>query len=393
MLPAATDVLIVGAGPTGLALAITLLQQGVNHVLIDKLEQGQNTSRAAVIHAHTLEVFDKLGVSQQLTERGLRLAKFSIRDRDRVLVRLRFDALPTRFPYLLMLPQDVTEKVLADHLVDRGGTIYRGATATTVAQDDSGVKVKVLCGDAETTIAARYVIGADGMNSMVRTASGIEFAGGSHEESFALADVHMDWPLGDDEVMLFFSPAGLVVVAPLPNGIFRIVSTLDDAPPHPTARDIQAVMDARGPQSGKNTIHDVVWSSRFRLHNRLAQSYRRGRLLVMGDAAHVHSPAGGQGMNTGIVDAYVLGRLLADVVLERRPAAALDIYEQLRHPAALQVTKLAERLTGMATIRGAHKRVFRNAALLLINIIPFAKHRLVMNLSGLSRRKLGDLPR
>ena len=123
-----------------------------------------------------------------------------------------------------------------------------------------------------------------------------------------LADVEMDWPLGRDEVSLFFSPAGLVVVAPLPGGTFRIVATLEGAPEHPDVADVQAIVDARGPAAVRAQVRSVVWGSRFRVHHRLAKAYRRGRLLLMGDAAHVHSPAGGQGMNTGLVDAVVLGR-------------------------------------------------------------------------------------
>src|SRR5437588_7383 len=132
MFPTETDVLIVGAGPTGLTLAITLQQAGIRHVLIDKLSERQNTSRAAVIHAHTLEALDSIGVADQLAERGLKLSTFSIRDRDRALVSLAFDTLASKHAYLLMLPQDVTERVLSDRYVALGGTINRGLTATMV---------------------------------------------------------------------------------------------------------------------------------------------------------------------------------------------------------------------------------------------------------------------
>ena len=256
MLRPITDVLIVGAGPTGLALAITLQRAGVDYILIDKLPNGQNTSRAAVIHAHTLEMLDELGVSALLLDEGLKLATFSIRDRDRILVQLRFDGLSTPHPYLLMLPQDITERVLADHLVALGGGIHRGITANDIRQNPTSVHVS-LTSDAEThSIAARYVVGGDGMHSMVRAASGAEFEGASYGESFVLADVSMDWSHGRDEVMLFFSPAGLVVVAPLPKGNFRIVATLENAPEHPNIADMQALIDARGPTTGRATVTD-----------------------------------------------------------------------------------------------------------------------------------------
>jgi 2-polyprenyl-6-methoxyphenol hydroxylase-like FAD-dependent oxidoreductase len=391
MLRSTTDVLIVGAGPTGLALAITLQRAGVDHILIDKLAAGHNTSRAAVIHAHTLEVLDQLGVSSALAAEGLKLATFSVRDRDRTLIRVRFDALPSSHPYLLMLPQDVTERILAERLIAVGGSIDRGVTATGVRQNGDGVQVALITDAGLREISARYVVGGDGMHSIVRAAAGADFSGESYEESFVLADVSMEWAHGRDEVMLFFSPAGLVVVAPLPNGRFRIVATLDDAPEHPGIGDIQRLLDSRGPSRGRAVVTDIAWSSRFRIHHRLANAYRNQRLLLMGDAAHVHSPAGGQGMNTGLVDACVLGRLLTAVVSLNQPDVILDQYQSLRRPAAEQVLGLAGRLTRMAMLRNPAARQLRNAAFSLVDHLPFAKHRLAMALSGLSRREHAEV--
>ena len=246
--------------------------------------------------------------------------------------------------------------------------------------------------DGEQVISAGYVVGADGMHSLVRQATGIGFEGGTYEDSFVLADVRLEWPLGHDEVSLFFSPAGLVVVAPLPDGSYRFVATMDNAPEHLSKADIQAVLDTRGPQASKATVQDVIWSSRFRLHHRLAKSYRSGRLILMGDAAHVHSPAGGQGMNTGLIDAVVLGEILAGIVSRKRPEIALDLYESLRRPAAAKVLGLAGRLTGMATTRNTLMRVARNALLSFVNLNPIVRRRMEMNLSGLSRAELAHLP-
>ena len=134
------DVVSVGAGPTGLALATILMRSGIAPVIVDKLATGQNTSRAAVVHAHTLEVLEQLGVSDRLAHKGLKLAKFSIRDRDRVLVRLRFDTLPTRHAYLLMLPQDMTEKILAEGLAKAGGAVRRGCTVEALVETPRGYK-------------------------------------------------------------------------------------------------------------------------------------------------------------------------------------------------------------------------------------------------------------
>jgi 2-polyprenyl-6-methoxyphenol hydroxylase-like FAD-dependent oxidoreductase len=392
MLPTETDVLIVGAGPTGLALAIALQQAGIRHVLIDKLQEGQNTSRAAVIHAHTLDVLERIGVADQLIARGLKLSTFRIRDRDRALLTLPFDTLVGKHAYLLMLPQDSTEEILAGKLIALGGGIHRGVAATAVDQSGDGVQVSVASRLSEGTIRARYVVGADGMHSTVRAATGITYQGAPHEESFVLADIHMDWPLRDTEVSLFFSEAGLVVVAPLPGGCHRVVATLANAPERPGVADIQALIDARGPARQSATVRDVIWSSRFRVHHRLASTYRNNRLFLVGDAAHVHSPAGGQGMNCGLVDACVLGELLSDVIRGRRAETDLDLYKALRRPAAAQVLTLAGRLTAMATMRGGFKRALRNALFSIIDRIGPLKRRLLLNLSGLSRKDLARLP-
>lgn len=386
-----TEVLIVGAGPTGLATAAALERGGVQPLVIDKLAVGENTSRAAVIHAHTLEVLEEFGMGERLRREGLVLTSFSLRDRDRTLLRLDFGSLPTRFAYLLMIPQDLTERILGAAVAERGIAVERGAELERLTEVADGVEAVIASPQGPRTVRARYVVGADGMHSLVRQTAGIEFPGSRYAESFVLADVDMTWSEARDEVNLFFSPAGLVVVAPLPGGRFRIVATLDDAPAFPTVHDIQALLDARGPARSPAKVTCVHWGSRFRIHHRLAAQYRRGRLFIVGDAAHVHSPAGGQGMNTGLVDACVLGRLLADVVRGRRPEAHLDGYEALRRPAAKKVLELAGRLTAMATMKQAPARLARNALLRTIGLLPMARHTFEMNLSGLSRRAAADL--
>lgn len=387
-----TDVLIVGAGPTGLALATTLHRAGVAALIVDKLETGQNTSRAAVIHAHTLEILDAIGVSQTLAHEGLKLTRFTLRDRDRKLVQLNFDELPSHYPHLLMLPQDSTERILRDALAHASQRVRWGCSVESLSETADGVEAVVQSKTGRETLRARYVVGADGMNSLVRRTAGIGFSGSNYEDSFVLADVDMEWGLGRDEVMLFFSPDGPLVVAPLPNGRFRLVATLDKAPEKPGVAEMQALLGARGPKHSAAIVSQVHWSSRFRLQHRVADHYRAGRLLLVGDAAHVHSPAGGQGMNTGLVDAVVLGKALAEVISGRREATYLDEYERLRRPAAVQVLGLAGRLTNMATLKSAPHRLMRNAVLRTAGLLPIVRNRLQMSLSGLSRRAATVLP-
>lgn len=384
--PLTTDVLIVGAGPTGMALSRALAQAGVRHLIVERQQTGQNTSRAAVIHAHTLDALDELGIARPLWDDGLPIDRFSIRDRDATLLGLRFDALPSPYAGLLMLPQDRTETILREELAKARVEIDWGWAAERIVQTNEGAEADLVSDQQRIRVRARYVVGADGMNSVVRAAAGIGFSGAIYDASFVLADVDMTWEHGREEVMLFFSPEGLVVVAPLPGGRFRIVATLDEAPEQPGVDDIQALLDARGPTRGSAVVSAVHWSSRFRVHHRLAEHYRKGPFLLVGDAAHVHSPAGGQGMNTGIVDACVLGKLLVDVLIHQAGDAHLDQYETLRRPAAQQVLQLVGRMTSMATMTHPAKRTLRNLVLRTLNLLPFARRTFEMNLSGLARR-------
>ncbi|MCR6500191.1 FAD-dependent monooxygenase [Shinella sp. CPCC 101442] len=391
MLPLETDVLIVGAGPTGLALAVTLHQAGVRSLIVDRLAAGENTSRAAVVHAHTLEVLQRIGVTDALERRGLPLTRFALRDHDNALLELDFSMLPSRYAEVLMIPQDETEAVLTERLEALGGSVARGVTASKVETDASGTIVHLVSTAGAYAVRARYVVGADGMHSMVREAAGIPFDGETYDGAFVLADVHMDWGFSD-EVTLLFSPEGMGVVAPLPGGHFRIVAPVEDAPVAPDTAFIQGLLDARGPRKVPGCVRDVIWSSRFRVHHRIASRYRSGPFFVIGDAAHVHSPAGGQGMNTGIVDAVVLGQLLADVINGKAPEATLDLYEEKRRPAAVEVLELADRLTRLAMVRSSFGRMLRNLALRIIGASPVFRRKLALNISGLARKGAGMVP-
>jgi len=297
-----------------------------------------------------------------------------------VLVPIGFDQLPTPYPYTLMISQAVTEHVLLARFEALGGRVLRPRTLVDVAQDTTSAIATL---DDGSRWRARYVVGADGMHSTVRESAGIGFTGDSYGESFVLADVRLEGGAPTDEVILFFSPAGMVVVAPLPGGVHRVVATVDDAPERPDAAYVQALLDARGPQRDPAVVHELLWSSRFRVHHRLADVYRAGRVLLAGDAAHVHSPAGGQGMNVGILDAMTLADALS-AALAGNPRA-LDDYGAVRRPAARQVVALAHRLTRLATVP-AGLRTLRNLLLSMQSRLPAVRRRLAWQLSGLVYR-------
>ncbi|NXY98373.1 FAD-dependent monooxygenase [Streptomyces sp. BR123] len=380
-LPARTDVAIVGAGPTGLALAVTLAEAGIDFVLLDRQAEGANTSRAGVVHARTLEVFDELdpsgALSAELVGRGIPVSRFRIRDGARPVAAVSFDGLRgrTAYPYALMVPQYETEAVLLARLRALGGEVHRPYEVTGVTQDSDGVTLTTADGQ---TLRAAHAVGADGMHSTVRGAAGIPFTGASYAESFVLADVVMEWSPGPREVSLTFGPVGPTIVAPLPGGRYRVVSTVAEAaaPAAPDLAYMQRLLDGLAP--GQATVRDLAWSSRFRIHHRVADRYRAGRLLLAGDAAHVHSPAGGQGMNTGIQDAYALGRALA--------AGDVDGYEAARRPVALRVVALTDRMTRFSTTRNPALRLVRNTGLRLVAGVPALNNRAAAELAELNYR-------
>jgi 2-polyprenyl-6-methoxyphenol hydroxylase-like FAD-dependent oxidoreductase len=376
-----TDVLVVGAGPSGLTLAASLIKKGVATTVVDRQPAGANTSRAAVVNSRTLEVLEDLDVARRLVKEGIQAPRFSIRDRARTLIPIDFSGLPTDHPYSLMVPQSTSEKLLLDRLVELGGSVIRPKTLTSITQDADGVTATFDDGDV---IRARYAVGADGIHSIVREQAGIGFHGGVYDESFMLADVRLSGEAPLDEVILFWAKAGMTVVAPLPGVIFRIVAPVTDAPEEPSAPFIQQILDSRGPGAGRMVVTDVIWGSRFRIHHRVADTYRAGRLLLSGDAAHVHSPAGGQGMNLGIQDGVALADALARV-LAGEPESVLDDYSEARRPIAQQIVEMTDRLTRLATLPPAARPV-RNAFIGMAGRVPSVRRALAMRLSGLVYR-------
>jgi 2-polyprenyl-6-methoxyphenol hydroxylase-like FAD-dependent oxidoreductase len=376
-----TDVLIIGAGPSGLTVATSLVKRGIATTIVDRLAAGANTTRAAVVNSRTLEVLEAVDVAERLVAEGIEAPRFTIRDRRRTLISVDFSVLPTEYPYSLMVSQEVTERLLLDRLTELGGTVIRPKVLTTVTQDADGATATFEDGDV---IRARYIVGADGLHSIVREQAGIGFQGGSYAESFMLADVRLSGEAPLDEVILFWATAGMTVVAPLPGGIFRIVAPVADAPEEPSAPFIQQILDTRGTGAGRTVVTDVIWGSRFRIHHRVADTYRAGRLLLSGDAAHVHSPAGGQGMNLGIQDGVALADALARVVAGE-PDSVLDDYTEARRPIAQQVVEMTDRLTRLATLPRAARPV-RNALIGMAGRVPSVRRALAMRLSGLVYR-------
>ena len=223
---------------------------------------------------------------------------FRIRDRSKVLATVDFKELQTAYPFTLMIPQDRVEAILLRRLQSLGGGVERSVELTHIRRHDNEIEVELNDSGKPRTIRANWVIGCDGGHSLVREQAAIPFEGGAYEESFILADVEMDWPFGPRGGNAFLLRKRIDGGGPLPGNHFRIVATVPQAAPQPSLADFTTVLKERGPQDGPVSIRRMLWSSRFHIQHRVAKALRQGRILLAGDAAHVHSPAGGQGMNT-----------------------------------------------------------------------------------------------
>ena len=343
-------VLVVGAGPTGLAAAMSLARARVPVRIIDRLVTPAPYSRAIGIQARTLELLEQHRAVEPFLALGHRAHAAALHADGRVIARLDFDPLQTRYPYLLFLDQSITERLLAEHLAGLGVTVERGVTLTACEAGGTSLDVKIRGADGlEQAFAPSYLIAADGAHSTVRHLLGVGFAGHAFEQTFLLADFAAipDWP--EEEIHLFTTSNGIAGLFPMGGGRFRLVADRppgSDASPEtstPSLAECEAIVRARVRASISPS--DLAWSSYFHLHSRMVDRLRHGRVFFAGDAAHVHSPAGAQGMNTGIQEAFNLGWKLARVLGAGSPERLLDTYHAERHPIERDVL----RQTGLVT--------------------------------------------
>jgi 2-polyprenyl-6-methoxyphenol hydroxylase-like FAD-dependent oxidoreductase len=360
--------------------------------VIDHAPQTAANSQSTVVDARTLEALESIEACDALIRRGLTIARFILCDRDDELFAVDFSELPVRHPYMLMVPESSAEAVLAERFACYGSSVLRPVTAVALEQDADGVTVELWDGRSSRTgspsrrsIRARYVVGCDGAHSQIRSALEIPFVGSPRTEWFVMADVRMRLALPRRDVQLYFSPSGILVVAPLPDDRYRILATVEHAAEHPDADTIRAILAARGPRRAPAFVHDVAWSTGIGVDHRLAMHYRSGRVFLAGDAAHMHSPAGGQGMNAGIQDALYLANMLSDVVARRVDEAVLKDYERARRPVAESGIRLTRRLSGIATMHGPWGIKVRNRMLRFLGYWPPARQHLAYRIAGYSR--------
>jgi 2-polyprenyl-6-methoxyphenol hydroxylase-like FAD-dependent oxidoreductase len=383
------DVVVVGAGPTGLMLAGELGLGGVTVRLLDERTDMPNITRAFAVHARTLELLDARGMADELLTRGVPV--YDIAPPGGTVIDLR--ALPTRFGMLLVVPQSGTEQVLQERTDSLGVPVVRGAEVVELTQDDDGVTLQCADGDA---VRAKYVVGCDGAHSTVRRLVGIEWVGKQYETHILLADVALT-RAPQETLSGVTNERGAVLMIPFGDGWFRAIAwdRLREQAPLKEPVTLEEIRDSFHRIAGEDFgMTEMRWSSRFLSERKQAEHYRSGRAFIAGDAAHVHSPLGGQGMNTGIGDAMNLGWKLAEAVHGTAPDWLLDSYEGERHPVGADVLRLTDAFNQLVLGRSRAQRLIRAVAIGSLTRIPVTKKFLAGRLTqigiGYPRASRGD---
>lgn len=380
------DVLIAGAGPTGLTLACELARHGVRPRIVDALAAPSQKSRAFGVHARTMELFEAMGAIAPLLARGNPARGLSVYNRGHRIAEIALrGTIDSKYPYVLIVAQSDTEAVLAEHLGGLGVSIERATTLLDFEQDAGGVTARLgRAGGEVETVRCRFLAGCDGAHSAVRKRLGIEFEGAPYPGQWLLADATLDWEHPQDELAVFTHPRGVTAYFPLAHGRGRLMFQLpdvavDDEPGEPTLDDVRRLLAAR--ELHAKDARDPVWLSYFRLHHRLAARFRDRRVFLAGDAAHIHSPVGGQGMNIGIQDAFNLAWKLALVLRGAAGEPLLASYEPERRRVDEGVVDLTHRATTMVTLRNPVLQALRNTVVRIAGRLDVVQQRMLAMVS------------
>ncbi|HYQ63100.1 FAD-dependent monooxygenase [Actinophytocola sp.] len=374
------EVLVVGGGPVGLWLAGELGLAGVRTVLVERLAERSPHSKALGIHARTLEVFAARGVVDEFLDNGIKVPAWHF---GMLPQKPDYTGLATPYPFILAFPQSRTEEILERRAVALGARILRGREVTALHDDDESLTAELADG---SRITARYVVGADGAGSTVRRLAGIGFPGVDGTAFGFLGDVVLDAP--PPPGLTLHNEHGALVVAPVPGGFFRLTG-YDAADQEPGRRTVTleelraSVTRIAGTDFG---LRDPNWLSRFSSATRHAETYRKGRVFLAGDAAHMHFPAGGVGLNVGVQDAMNLGWKLAAVLRGRTAPGLLDTYHDERHPVGVDLVEHTLAQTALLTAVSPEGRALRDLFGKLISTQPAMARELAEKLSGIAVR-------
>jgi 2-polyprenyl-6-methoxyphenol hydroxylase-like FAD-dependent oxidoreductase len=364
------NVLIVGAGPTGLVLALWLTKLGVNVRIIDKSATAGTTSRALAVHARTLELYSQLQLAEAVVNNGHSVAAVNLWVQGKPETRVPFDTVGsdlTPYPFMHIFPQDEHENLLIQRLSSLGVTVERETELLGYSDEGDKIVARLLKAGSEVSYEATYIAGCDGARSTVRQVIGTGFPGGTYQQIFYVADAEAAGPPVNGELNIDMDEADFLAVFPLKApGHVRLIGTIrDERAQHPEDLNFE---DVRGRAIAhlKLEVQRVNWFSTYKVHHRVTDRFRKGRAFLLGDAAHIHSPAGGQGMNTGIGDAINLAWKLREVLSGSAPEHLLDSYETERIAFARKLVKTTDKVFTIASAEGRIADLVRTRLLPMI---------------------------
>lgn len=380
------QVLVVGAGPVGLTAAHELARHGVRVRLVDAAQGPATTSRALATHARTLETYDQMGLADEILPRGRRVEHFTLHQNGRRLIRFDTDysKLPTRFPFTLMIDQCIAEEVLRTAAAQRGVSVEWGVRLLDFTQDDSEVRARLQHPDGRVeTVTTPWLVGTDGGHSTVRKHLGLVLSGES-SETWLIADAQVECDLPTDSIHWLRTPRGTVMMVPFPEtGKWRLLDTAET-----DRSDDQAFIAGRFAEkiaagTGRGAaVADPSWISVFTIQQRMLQQMRVGRVFVAGDAAHVHSPASGQGLNTGIQDAFNLSWKLAAVLAGEADGTLLDSYTAERVPVGAELLRSTRMATVLIQLRSRAMASLLRVLFTVVRSLPPVKGRIQRKIMG-----------
>lgn len=371
------DVLIAGAGPTGLAMAAEAARFGLRYRIVDKAAHGALHSQALVVQARTLEQFERYEIAQRAIQEGRRIRRIRMYSDGKRMLEASFDEIPGSYPFVLFLPQTQTERLLTEHVEAQGGRVERQVELRSLRSGQERVDCELVHADGSSErVSCAYLIGADGAHSTVRHLLGMPFEGGSIDYDFFLGDLRVQGDVPDDELSVHLHHGNLVFLGRMDETHCRFIVALHGDPMNrePEVEDFQAAIDLVGIENLR--VSEPRWMTAFHISERKTPAYSQGRVFLAGDATNIHSPVGGQGMNTGIQDAANLMWKLALVESGRARPLLLDSYDAERKPIGDALMNLTSVALRAATSSNWLLERFRDALLSRIATIDAVQDRL-----------------
>ncbi|HYY98853.1 MAG TPA: FAD-dependent monooxygenase [Pyrinomonadaceae bacterium] len=377
-----TDILIVGAGPVGLFLANECARRGLRYRIVEARASQSEHSKALAIFPRTMEIFDMAGVVGPFLEAANRVTSVVVTTRERALAHMRFAPEESPYSFVAMVPQDVTERLLVEQLRRRGGAVEYETSFVSAVRRDDRVSVTLDRKGRPSELSAAFVVGCDGAHSAVRHLLNLSFEGVQYDSLFMLADMETNDALPADELQLCPSEDGPVAIFPMSATRRRLVATVEKAEGDAPSLDlVRRILKERAPEGIE--ARSLRWGSFFHVHHRQVEQMRVGRMFIAGDAAHIHSPFGGQGMNTGLHDVWNLAWKLDLVLRGRGNEQLLESYTAERRPVIRHVIETTDTLTKVLGTPNKFAQALRNAVIPMVSRLAPFQHAFVQRLSEL----------